>query len=59
MDVRIPPFDDSDIDALVERSLLAWGTVFAAWERILGVRLYPIAIDPDCPNIKIMGSARS
>jgi GNAT superfamily N-acetyltransferase len=47
MDVRIRPFDTGDINDLVQLSLLAWEPVFVAWERILGPRLYPIAIYPD------------
>lgn len=47
MDVRIRPFDTGDINDLVQLSLLAWEPVFTAWERILGPRLYPIAIFPD------------
>ena len=47
MDVRIRPFDTGDINDLVELSLLAWEPVFTAWQRILGSRLYPIAISPD------------
>ena len=47
MDLRIRPLNDSDIDDIVELSLLAWEPVFTAWERILGPKLYPIAIYPD------------
>jgi len=47
VDLRIRPLNDSDIDDIVELSLLAWEPVFTAWERILGPKLYPIAIYPD------------
>jgi len=47
MDYQIRPLSEGDIDDLVELSLLAWEPVFTAWERILGPKLYPIAIYPD------------
>ena len=47
MSTHIRPFEKSDIDAIVEFSLLAWEPVFVAWERILGPTLYPLAIYPD------------
>ena len=47
MNLQIRPLNNSDIDDLVELSLLAWVPVFTAWEQILGPKLYPIAIYPD------------
>lgn len=47
MNVQIRSYDTNDIDEVVQLSLLAWEPVFAAWERILGAELYPIAIYPD------------
>jgi len=47
MNLQIRPLNNSDINDLVELSLLAWEPVFTAWEQILGPKLYPIAIYPD------------
>ena len=47
MNLQIRLFDHSDINDIVELSLLAWEPVFTAWQRILGPHLYPIAIYPD------------
>jgi ribosomal protein S18 acetylase RimI-like enzyme len=47
MSLRIRPFDGSDLDQVVDLSLLAWEPVFTAWQRILGPELYPVAIYPD------------
>jgi GNAT superfamily N-acetyltransferase len=47
MNVQIRSYHTNDIDEVVQLSLLAWEPVFAAWERILGAELYPIAIYPD------------
>ena len=47
MNLRIRPFDKRDVNDLVQLSLLAWEPVFVAWQRILGPRLYPIAVSPD------------
>jgi ribosomal protein S18 acetylase RimI-like enzyme len=47
MNLKICPFTPSAINDLVELSLLAWEPVFSAWERILGPKLYPVAIYPD------------
>jgi GNAT superfamily N-acetyltransferase len=47
MNLRIRPFNNADINGLVQLSLLAWEPVFAAWQQILGPKLYPIAIYPD------------
>ena len=47
MKLHIRPFDERDINDIVELSLLAWEPVFIAWEQILGPTLYPIAIYPD------------
>lgn len=47
MNFHIRPFDISDINDLVQLSLLAWEPVFTSWEHILGPKLYPIAIYPD------------
>lgn len=47
MNLQIRPFDNNDINDIVQLSLLAWEPVFTAWEQILGPQLYPIAIYPD------------
>jgi GNAT superfamily N-acetyltransferase len=47
MDHRIRPINRSDLDQVVDLSLLAWEPVFTAWQRILGPELYPVAIYPD------------
>jgi GNAT superfamily N-acetyltransferase len=47
MNLQFRSFNNSDINDLVQLSLLAWEPVFTAWERILGPKLYPIAIYPD------------
>ena len=47
MDLRVRPFNSGDINDLIQLSLLAWEPVFAAWRRILGPTLYPLAISPD------------
>lgn len=47
MDFRIRPFQDEDLDQVVELSVQAWKPVFTTWERILGPTLYPIAIFED------------
>lgn len=47
MDYQIRPLHVDELHELVQLSLLAWEPVFAAWERILGPQLYPIAIYPD------------
>jgi ribosomal protein S18 acetylase RimI-like enzyme len=44
---KIRPFEDGDLDPIVQLSLLAWEPVFTAWEEILGSELYPIAIYED------------
>lgn len=47
MNAHIRPFTPSDMNDIIELSLLAWEPVFIAWQRILGPELYPIAISPD------------
>ena len=47
MNLNIRPYNNSDLDDVVQLSLLAWEPVFSAWQRILGPELYPIAIYPD------------
>jgi ribosomal protein S18 acetylase RimI-like enzyme len=47
MNLHIRPFNNSDINDIVQLSLLAWEPVFTSWEQILGPKLYPIAIYPD------------
>jgi len=47
MDFQIRPYNPDDLDDVIRLSLLAWEPVFAAWQRILGPELYPIAIYPD------------
>jgi GNAT superfamily N-acetyltransferase len=46
MNLRIRPVRESDVEALVELSLLAWEPVFPSFERILGHRIYAL-IWPD------------
>ncbi len=46
-DILIRRFKNSDIQPIIQLSLLAWEPVFVAWERILGPTLYPIAIYSD------------
>ncbi len=47
MDLQIRRFNSSDINTVVQLSLLAWEPVFVSWERILGPELFPIAIYSD------------
>jgi ribosomal protein S18 acetylase RimI-like enzyme len=47
MNYQIRPFRLSELSAIVQLSLAAWQPVFAAWELILGPKLYPIAIYSD------------
>jgi len=47
MNLQIRPYTNSDLNELVQLSLLAWEPVFTAWQRILGPELYPVAIYPD------------
>ncbi len=47
MTASIRRFTSSDTDAVDQITSLAWEPVFAAWERILGPELVPIAISPD------------
>jgi len=47
VNLRIRPYSEGDLEAIVELSLLAWEPVFTAWQEILGPELYPIAIYPD------------
>jgi ribosomal protein S18 acetylase RimI-like enzyme len=47
MEFKIRPYSEEDLEAILQLSLLAWEPVFAAWKRILGPKLYPIAIYPD------------
>lgn len=42
MKFRIRKYMDSDIDAVIELSLLAWEPVFRSFKRILGQRIYAI-----------------
>jgi ribosomal protein S18 acetylase RimI-like enzyme len=39
---RVRPFVDSDLDEIVELSLLAWEPVFESFEKVLGPRVFPI-----------------
>jgi len=39
---RTRPFVESDIEQIVELSLLAWEPVFVSFERVLGPRVFPI-----------------
>ena len=47
MNLQVRLFNNSDINDIVQLSLLAWEPVFTAWKQILGPKLYPIAIYPD------------
>jgi GNAT superfamily N-acetyltransferase len=47
MNLQIRPFNNNDMNDIVQLSLLAWEPVFIAWQQILGPTLYPIAIFPD------------
>jgi ribosomal protein S18 acetylase RimI-like enzyme len=47
MNVQFRLLEDSDMQAVLDLSILAWEPVFAAWQQILGPRLYPLAIYPD------------
>jgi len=40
--VRVRPLVDSDIERIVELSLLAWEPVFESFEKVLGPRVFPI-----------------
>ena len=46
MDLRLRPADSSDVEDLVELSLLAWEPVFPSFEHILGPEIYAL-IWPD------------
>lgn len=46
MNLRIRPFSNSDIEDVVQLSLLAWAPVFSSFEQVLGTRIYT-AIYPD------------
>ena len=46
MNVLIRPYTAATSDIL-RITVLAWEPVFTAWEKILGPRLYPLAIYPD------------
>lgn len=46
MNLRIRPFSNSDIEDVVQLSLLAWAPVFSSFEQVLGTRTYT-AIYPD------------
>jgi GNAT superfamily N-acetyltransferase len=45
--MKIRLFEPSDLNGIVQLSLLAWEPVFRAWQQILGPRIFPIAIFPD------------
>jgi GNAT superfamily N-acetyltransferase len=47
MNLQFRLFNTSDMNDVIQLSLLAWEPVFVAWERILGPELYPIAIYTD------------
>jgi GNAT superfamily N-acetyltransferase len=47
MNVLIRSYTDSDLADVLQITVLAWEPVFTAWEKILGPRLYPLAIYPD------------
>jgi len=39
---QVRPFVESDIEQIVELSLLAWEPVFESFEKVLGPRIFPI-----------------
>ena len=47
MKFHLRPLKTSDIDALVELSLLAWEPVFSTWEQMLGPNIFPLAVYED------------
>ena len=42
MNLSIRSFDDKDLEAVVELSLLAWEPVFSSFRQILGPNIFPI-----------------
>ncbi len=42
MDVNIRPFEDGDMEAVVELSLLAWEPVFESFQKVMGPKIYPL-----------------
>jgi ribosomal protein S18 acetylase RimI-like enzyme len=53
---RVRPFADSDLDEIVELSLLAWEPVFESFEKVLGPRVFPI-LYPDWRKTQAEGVA--
>jgi ribosomal protein S18 acetylase RimI-like enzyme len=53
---RIRPFVDSDLDEIVELSLLAWEPVFESFEKVLGASIFPI-LYPDWRKTQAEGVA--
>ena len=47
MKFHLRPLNPSDIDALVELSLLAWEPVFVTWKQMLGPQIFPLAVYED------------
>lgn len=47
MEIQIREYYEEDLEVIVHLSLMAWEPVFTAWKKILGPKLYPIAIYPD------------
>ena len=45
-DVRNRAFVESDLEQIIDLSLLAWEPVFESFERVLGPRVFPI-LHPD------------
>lgn len=42
MNLHIRSFDDKDLEAIVQLSLLAWEPVFRSFQQILGPHIYPL-----------------
>lgn len=45
--MEIRPGQAGDLAGIIQLSLRAWEPVFAAWEKILGPSIFPIAVYPD------------
>lgn len=54
MSLRIRPFVDTDLDDVVELSLLAWEPVFRSFRQVLGPRIYPL-VYPDWRKLQAEG----
>jgi ribosomal protein S18 acetylase RimI-like enzyme len=50
VDLQIRAFIDTDLDPIVELSLLAWEPVFASFRKVLGPEIYPILYPDWCKS---------